>query len=90
MKLFEKIKKWHKKNQEIYRLKMENRESVNCPYCGQKYTPKEIHKLEYKTEIKDFSTMKCTNECFCSELFGIKITRHYEPVVSLSRNGIKL
>ena len=58
MKLIEKIKKWHKKNHEIYCLKMENRESVSCPYCGQKYTPKDICLLEYETEIKDFVLMR--------------------------------
>ena len=82
-----KILEYLKKRKENYKKIIENIESANCPYCSKKYTPKEIYKLEYETDIKDFSTIKCTN---CDNLFGVKVKRYHEPSTTLFRNSIKI
>ncbi len=86
-KLIKKIKKWIKESNENYKIRIIKQESVNCPHCNQYYSPLDIGNLEFETEIEDFSIIKCFN---CCNIFGVKITRYYEPYSSMFRDNVKL
>jgi len=81
---FDKIKKWWEEKEEQHRIRCLNRESVECPYCEEKYTPNLIYK--YTTKAMDLISNKekmrsMRNryvKCFkCDKVFGIEENHYY-------------
>ena len=95
--MFGKIKKWLKDREETYKRIILNRESVNCPYCNENYSPDLIYDNTTKTmdlisnEEKMSSTRNRYVKCFsCDRIFGIEENYYYSVGVMFHRNSFAI
>ena len=87
--MFKKIKQFLNEVNAKQQNREEIYESVNCPYCKKHYTSQEIFNSEtiMKEEtIKDCSVIVCD----CRGLFGIKISKYYEPSYCQIKTSFKI